>query len=305
MDHKILFETSPWFILLCVIAGLFYAFLLYKKKNPWTSRESLMLGTVRFITVSVLTFLLLGPLVRQIRNTILDPAIVVLIDNSQSVSANYQETELENLNASINDLVEGLEEKDLSVELENLKGEPIPEAAGIVYDLPMTNLSESLNEIENKFEGKNLQYVILISDGIYNQGISPAFSNYSFPIYSLGIGDTTEKNDIILKSLLYNKIVYQGNRFPLVAEVINNGFQGENINIDVLKNNRVIETKTISVPEDQGYERVEFELDAENSGIQRYQVTIRVKENEFSESNNTQEAYIEVIEGKEKILLLA
>jgi hypothetical protein len=198
-----------------------------------------------------------------------------------------------------------LENENLKVELENLKGESISETSEIRFEEPVTNLSETLREIENKYEGRNLQQVIFFSDGIYNQGISPVFSNYSFPIYTLGLGDTTEKEDIILRSLLYNKIVYQGNRFPLVAEVVNNGFKGESINIDVLNNNRVIETKTITLDESQGYERIEFELDAENSGIQRYLVSIRTEQNEFSESNNVQEAYIEVVEGKEKILLLA
>jgi hypothetical protein len=305
MDHKILFETSPWFILLCILAGLFYAVLLYKKKNPWTKKESLILGSIRFFAVSALTFLLLGPLVRQIRNIILEPTTVVVVDNSQSVSAIYSETELTDLKNSIRNLIKTLQDKDLHVELEFLNGESISETSGIVFNLPATNLSETLNEIENKYEGKNLQQVILISDGIYNQGISPAYSNYSFPIYTLGVGDTTEKDDVILKSLISNKIVYQGNRFPIVAEVVNNGFRGENIQIDVLKNGRIIETKTVMLSEDQGYKRVEFELNAENSGIQRYLVSIRALQNEFSESNNRQETYIEVVEGKEKILLLA
>ncbi len=152
---------------------------------------------------------------------------------------------------------------------------------------------------------KTCRSVVMISDGIYNQGISPAYSNFSFPIYTVGIGDTIEKKDIILKSLIYNKIVYQGNRFPLIAEIINNGFKGTNLQVEVLKNNRVIASQSVNLLNDQGYGKVEFELNAENSGIQRYQVTIRPERDEFSEINNTQEAYIEIVEGKEKILLLA
>ena len=304
MDHKIIFETSPWFILLCLLAGLFYAVLLYKRKNPWTLRESILLGIVRFITVSVLAFLLLGPLARQIQNTVVDPAIVFVVDNSESIPANYSETEMENLNTTIDQMIREFRGENFNVEVENLEGDTILNLTNLAYDESVTNLNETLSEIENKYEGKNLQSVVLISDGIYNQGISPAYSNYSFPIYTVGIGDTIEKKDIILKSLIYNKIVYQGNRFPMIAEVSNNGFRGENIQIDVVKNNKVIATRSVTLTDDQGYEKIEFELDAESSGIQRYVVAIHPERDEFSEKNNVQEAYIEVIEGKEKILLL-
>ncbi len=305
MDHKIIFETSPWFVLLCLLAGLFYAILLYKRKNPWTLRESILLGLVRFITVSVLAFLLLGPLARQIQNTIVEPAIVFVMDNSESIPANYSETELENINSSVSQVIEEVRRENFNVEVENLKGDTIVNLINLSYDQPVTNLNETLSEIERKYEGKNLQSVVLISDGIYNQGISPAYSTYSFPVYTVGIGDTIEKKDIILKSLLYNKIVYQGNRFPMIAEVTNNGFRGNNVQIDVIKNNKVIASQSVTLTKDQGYQKVEFELDAENSGIQRYLTAIRPERDEFSEKNNVQEAYIEIIEGKEKILLLA
>jgi hypothetical protein len=67
----------------------------------------------------------------------------------------------------------------------------------------------------------------------------------------------------------------------------------------------VIASKTIPLTENEGYRKVEFELDAGNSGIQRYVVSIRTANNEYSASNNVQEAYIEIVEGKEKILMLA
>jgi len=305
MDPKILFETSPWFILLCILAGFFYAALLYRRKNPWGKKASLFLGFIRFITVSVLAFLLLGPLVRQIQNKVLEPAIVIVVDDSRSIAASYSETELENLNSQINRFITDLKGYDYQVNVEDLQGDTVYSLTNRTYDQPVTNLSKTLNDIENKYEGKNLQSVVLISDGIYNRGISPAYTNYSFPIYTLGIGDTVDKKDIILKSLLYNKIVYQGNRFPIVAEIMNNGFLGKNIAVDILQNRKIIETRTLTLSGILGFDRVEFELDAGTSGLQRYVIAIRPEEGEFSTVNNTQEAYVEIVEGKEKILLLA
>ncbi len=119
--------------------------------------ESLILGIIRFITVSVLTFLLLGPLVRQIQNTIVDPAIVFVLDNSESITANYSDNDLENLKSTITQVIQEVRGEDFNVEVENLKGDTIFNLADMSYDLPVTNLSETLNDIENKYEGKNLQ----------------------------------------------------------------------------------------------------------------------------------------------------
>jgi len=305
MDKKIIFETSPWFIIVCMLTGLIYSLILYKRKNPWTTRQSFLLGFIRFLTVSLIAFLLLGPLIRQIQNIIIKPSIVIVIDNSQSITYNYSETEINNLNSDLNRIIENLSFNDYQIEVQDLGGNKISLASNFTYDQPATNLSKTLNDIEDRYEGRNLSGVILISDGIYNQGMSPVYENYSFPLFTVGIGDTVKKQDIILKSLLYNKIVYQGNRFPLFAEISNYGYMGEGITIDVIKNNQTLATKTVSLPKNTGIQKVEFELKAENSGIQRYIISVRPKSNEFSRSNNSKEAYIEIVEGKEKILLLA
>jgi hypothetical protein len=221
------------------------------------------------------------------------------------MATSYSETGLEDLNMKINRFVQELKESDFQVEVEDLEGDTIRRLTPEIYDHPATDLSKTLEDIDNKYEGKNLQSVVLISDGIYNRGISPAYTNYSYPIYTLGVGDTIEKKDIILKTLLFNKIVYQGNRFPIIVEILNNGFNGESIVIDIIHNSKILATRTKELSDYQGIERIEFELDADSSGLQRYVVSIRPEEGEFSTTNNNQEAYIEIVEGKEKILLLA
>ncbi len=305
MDKRILFETSPWFVILCLLAGLGYAFLLYKGKNPWTGKQSLLLGAARFITVSIITFLLLGPLVRQIQNTIIEPAVVVSVDNSRSIEATYTEDELNTFRENLGQFMQEIPDEDYEVEFRDLSGEAITDIQELTFNQDITNLSAALKTIENDYEGRNLSRVILISDGIYNQGISPIYTNYPFPVYSVGVGDTVPKRDIILKSVIYNKIVYQGNLFPLRAEVANNGFRGRNINVEIIKDNRVVDSRNITLDRNDGIQEVEFQLTAENSGIQRYRVSIRPLDEEFSTDNNIRDAFIEVVEGKNKILFLA
>jgi len=305
MNNKILFEISPWFILLCLATGVIYAFLLYKQKNPWSNSFNIFLSSIRFISVSIISFLLLGPLLKQIQNTIIRPSYVIAVDNSQSIASIHDQTQIEDLNEKIENIRTSLLDNDYLVKIQNISGIIIEDVSQITYDYPITNIHNLLKNIENEFEGKNLAGTILVSDGIYNQGISPNYFSYSYPILTVGVGDTIEKQDLILKSVNYNKISYQGNQFILQAEIYNKGFKGKNISVFVSQAGKTIQNKILNIKEDKGLQILDFQLTAEKPGIQRFKLSISPDSEEFSKDNNSIDVYIEVIEGKEKILLLA
>ena len=55
-----------------------------------------------------------------------------------------------------------------------------------------TNISEALNTIARQYYKRNVGAVVLLSDGIVNQGVNPELTieNYPFPIFSVTLGDT-------------------------------------------------------------------------------------------------------------------
>jgi hypothetical protein len=305
VDKRILFEISPWFTLLCFLIGLVYTLLLYKQKNPWGQKISLALGVFRFLVVSAISFLLLGPLIRYIQNTTIDPSYVIVIDNSRSIPETYTETTFSEIINQLAELENNLPSREFELKIKDISGMEYETTDQIKFDAPYTDLNNGLKTIENEYEGKNLAGIILVSDGIYNQGSSPMYSNFSFPIYSVGIGDTTEKEDIILKSINHNKIVYQGNMFLLQAEIYNKGFSKRSITVSVRNKGKILEQKTLLLESDNGLQTTEFEIESEESGMQRFEVFITPFDSEFSVENNVLNAYVEVVEGKEKILILA
>jgi hypothetical protein len=288
-----------------LLTGLAYAVLLYKLKNPWGRKTSMALGILRLIIVTGITFLLLGPLIRHIQNTIIEPSYVIAVDNSRSIPETYSEAKFSELLNQLDAFEASIPGRDYDVRFKDLSGANFDKISDIRFEAPSTDLNTILKNIDKAYEGKNLAGVILVSDGIYNQGSSPIYTNFSFPIYSVGVGDTTEKEDIILKAVNHNKIVYQGNTFILQAEIYNKGFTGRSIPVTVRKKGKVIKTKTYTVKSDIGFQTVEFEIDTEESGMQRYEIIVSPLESEFSAENNILNAYIEIIEGKEKILLYA
>ncbi|MTI30767.1 VWA domain-containing protein, partial [Cytophagales bacterium RKSG123] len=303
---QFLFDYSPWFILLGLLLGLIYAAVLYKKEGPWGPKWEKLLFTLRFVAVSAITFLLLGPYLKQIQNKIESPSFVILLDNSSSLSQLYDSAFLTQTIEEISAIGQDLEEKDFEVVYQTLtSNQNIKELRNVDFRYPASNLDKSIKNIQNDFEGRNLAGVLLVSDGIYNQGISPAFRNYNFPIYTLALGDTIPKKDINLQTLYYNKVAYEGNRFSLRAEVSNNGFEKQQVIVSVKKDGKVITSKKHQFDQQTDVSMVDFLLDAKEEGMQHFVVEVSPLEGEFSEVNNQKDAFIDIIEGKEKILFVA
>ncbi|EAY31190.1 vWA domain-containing protein [Microscilla marina] len=304
---KLITQASPWLILVCVAIGLAYALLLYSKKANWSKTTNRILGTLRFVLVTILCLLLLlNPYLRQVSNTIEKPTVVFAIDNSQSIATTNDSVKIRNLYKELENLGDALKKDNVNIDIQNLD---ITSIAKNIVQTPLnfasSNLSAILNTIKNNYENRNLDKVVLVSDGIYNQGISPVFQDYSFPVYTVGVGDTTQKRDIKLAAVLANKVAYLGNKFPVVAEVENIGYPGRSVNVYLSQNGQVLGRKRVTFKEDGELQQVTFLTEAKYKGMQRYMVYVDALENEFTKTNNARDVYIEVIDGKEKILVIA
>lgn len=266
-----------------------------------------MLAFLRFVVVSFLSFLLLGPYIKAITNTIEKPTIVFAIDNSQSVGLFTPKAILEAATKSLDQISQALQDQDFNTEIKTLAlTGPSPAKPGEVnFNAPATNLDELLSHVQAVYENRNLAGVVLLSDGIVNQGKSPAHSDFNFTIFPVALGDTIPKKDVYLSSLLYNKITYSGNKFPVVAEVGNEGFTNGKATVVIRENGRELGRKIISLRQDGQPARVEFILTANSPGKKHYQITALPQSGEYTNLNNTKDAYLDIIQGRLKVLIAA
>jgi hypothetical protein len=299
--QRIILESSPAFIVLCIALSVGYGFLLYRSKHPWSKNLNRVLMGVRIVLVFLLAFLLLGPIMKQINNLVEKPLFVIVQDNSISVQETTDTVSLKALSRSVQALKESLTNNGYDVAQKNLSGEDAPQ---IVFDAPTSDIQGALRKIANQYEGKPVGGVLLVSDGIYNTGLSPLYTNYSFPVHTVGIGDTTQRQDISIKNLIYNKIAYQGNKFPLRAEILVKGYSNQPVSVSLLQGGKIIERLAKNTGEEQLL-IIDFNPLAAEQGIQRYDVQVEVKTGEHNNKNNRATAFVEVVEGKKKILLVA
>jgi len=284
-----------------VAVGVGYALLLYRTSHPWPVTINRVLFGLRAVLAFLLAFLLLGPIVRQITNFTEKPLFVIVRDNSGSVTEATDSVTRDAISRELRDLTESLEEKGYEVAFTDLEGK---ETAEPVFNARATDLHRALENVSNKYEGKKFGGVLLVSDGIYNTGISPLFANYKFPVHTLGIGDTTQRTDVAIRNVAFNKLAYQGNKFPIRVEVVLKGVDNQRLTVTLQHKGRTIDQQTRDTG-NESFVSYDFQVLAEEQGIQKYDIAVNVVSGETNVRNNRTTIFVEVVEGKKKIAIVA
>lgn len=300
-QQRIIFESSPAYILVCLAVGVGYALLLYRTTHPWPVLINRVLFGMRAVLAFLLAFLLLGPIIRQITNFTEKPLFVILRDNSGSVIEATDSVTRVAVADELRVLSESLEDKGYEVAFTDLDGR---ETAEPEFNARVTDLHGALEHVTNRYEGKKFGGVLLVSDGIYNKGISPLFANYKFPVHTLGIGDTTQRTDVAIRNVAFNKLTYQGNKFPIRVEVILKGLDNQRLTVTLQHKGRTIDQQTKDTGDDT-FITYDFQVQADEQGIQKYDLAVDVVTGETNVRNNRATIFVEVVEGKKKIVIVA
>lgn len=309
---NVIFQSSPWWALICLLVGGVYAAALYQPLpgrtddtvSSWDRNVRYGLAALRFVAVSLLCFLLMNPLIRSIKTLTEKPKVVLAIDNSESVAAAGRPALTAAL-SNLQTLRQQLANEGLDVSVRTL-GDSVTDMdlGQIPFTQRTTNLSGMLANIRNDYEGRHLTDVVLITDGIFNQGLSPTFGQYPFAVHTVGLGDTIPKRDIAIKGIVANRIAYLGNQFPIQVEITSNGFQGRAGTVVLRQGGREVGRQTLAFGQSQTFGAVTFQTTATQKGVQHFVVEVIPQAGEFSTKNNRQDVYLDVIDGREKVLLL-
>lgn len=313
MNSSISFQYPVWFTLLCLLAGIAYATLLYYREqnfgeqNASSNRWKKAMAFFRFLAVSVLAILLLSPFLKTRNTQIYKPIVAIVHDNSESIkqglkkdTAIYEKT----LTQLKSELSKKYEIAEFSA------GDMLKNGIDFSYTDKSSNLSGALDDINDVFYNRNLGAVIIASDGIYNKGINPVYAaaKSSYSIYTIALGDTTIQRDQKIAGAYFNKIVYLNDNFNLKTEVEANNLSGRNTKLTVYEVNestQLLQQKDISYNSNSSFSSYDFVLPAKKTGIAHYRIVLSNTEGEVTYKNNTRDIFVEVLDGRQKILLVA
>lgn len=309
---NIVFEYPSWFILFCIIAGFIYAFILYRKDKKLTESSKWIIRTMaafRFLTVSILSFLLLSPLLKTLDRQVEKPVIILAQDNSQSLVVNkdsaFYRTEYKQ---KLKKLLADLNEKYAVYSYtfgDKIKEFTDPDS--LLLDEKQTDISALFKELETRYSNRNVGAVIMATDGLYNKGANPVYtsSKLKVPVYTIALGDTTIKKDLILSRVDHNRIAYLGNQFPFEIIVDAKQLKSKSSTLTVTKDNGVLFSQPISINSDNYTITIPVLIEAKATGLQHYKVKLAQVQDEVSTINNSMDVFIDVLDARQKILILA
>jgi hypothetical protein len=310
--NNITFQYPTWYFLLCIALGVLVALILYYKDQRWEEQPTILkwgLGILRALAVTGIAALLLAPLLKSIKTETQAPIVVVAQDVSESVAAEMEDADLASYKSQLSALSNQLGENYELVELSF--GEDVRSGIDSAFQDKYSNISDVLQYVQDAYSDQNLGAVVIASDGIYNQGSNPIYTSTQInaPIYTVALGDTLPKRDLVLKRVAYNKIAYLNDRFAIQVDVAAQNSSGQSSNLMVSKiengNSRILQTLNIPINQTDFFTTREIILDANSAGVQRYRVSLTTVANEASTVNNTRDFFVEVLDARQKIAVVA
>ncbi|MDP2891367.1 MAG: hypothetical protein Q8P34_20675, partial [Bacteroidota bacterium] len=298
-DHSF----SGWWVLLALLLSSGISFLLYYRNaenSNLSTFQKTLLAFLRFASLFLIFLFLLSPLIRKVKKIKQLPILAVALDNSLSVKP--QKEAFEELSETIKVRFSG----DYEVEFWSF-GEKVEPNGTITGTERRSDYGQMIKTLKSNYINRNIGAMILVGDGIYNQGQNPVnfASGLKFPVYTIGVGDTTHKADAAIRSVKTNKVAFLKNKFPIEIELKFSELKNKIAYIEIENDRKIIYSSAVPIVSDDDF-RLEFASpEATKAGLQHYKIRIRPFSEEANAKNNEYEFVIQVLENKQKILMLS
>ncbi len=175
----------------------------------------------------------------------------------------------------------------------------------------LTNLSAALEYPLENFPPEQLAGVILISDardtaGGHAEGAAIQLGLRAAPVYPLLIGSRQPRLDLAVVGVDAPEDIFKGERLRAEARLKLYGVAGREVKVVFKRENQEIDTRAVSVPEDNDTYRttVEFNDEPETDGIHAYSVEIEPVADEAVTENNAWRFQTAVSEDRTNVLLI-
>ncbi len=305
-------QYPTWYLIFCVAAGIAAAFLLYRKDTTFSdqpARLRYLMAFLRGLVVTVICSLLLSPLLKLLQNRAEPPVIVIAQDQSTSIRDAMTPADSTAYFASLQQFADRLSAK-YEVQRIGFGAEVVPVDSWVLND-PSSDLGAFMTYLQEQYKGQNVGAIILASDGAVNRGKNPLYipTGLKAPLSVVALGDTVMKTDLQIRDVFHNSIAYLGDKFTVQVDIAAMRLQGTSTVLEVRRiqdqQNELLERAPVQVTSDAWFETRNFVIEAKQPGVQHYRVQLSQVRNEITYVNNVRDFFVEVIDGRLKVLLLA
>lgn len=307
---NIVSEIPLWWLILWAAFSILISLWFYRKKS-WLKEivkfHYYLMLAARIIGLFILGLLITGILLQTRSYTKEKPLILTVVDNSASM-LNYSDsnTVKKAIPHFLNTLSDNFSTdfKVLSFTLDSL----IQKTDSLVFKNKKTNLYSPLKDVYERYYGRNIGSIILISDGNYNAGSNPISITNTIkltPVYTVAVGDTIQKKDQLVSSIINNEIAFLDNKFPVEISIEGHLVNNKNTKVKLIEGDKVIAEENIKYSdEDYNLIKKTFLIEAKKLGVVEYTVKLEDLDDESNYDNNSKSFYVEILDSRSKILMI-
>ena len=293
-------KTILYIILAAIVAlGIVVFQYIYKQKAK--SKIYLLLAFLRFVGIFGLLLLLINPQFAQKTYTLEKPNLVILADNSTSITEKGEELK------EIISKIKASKEISNRFKIADYKfGSDLNILDSLSFQAKNTNIYKSLSSLKDVYAREQMVALVL-SDG--NQTIGEDYSYFKTDrnntIYSIVLGDTTKYKDISVGPIQTNKYAFLKNKFPLETYVSYQGNTPVSVSVSLKMNGKIVHKENLKLNADVNFKTIAIQIDANSVGIKNLEVEVSQLVEERNVKNNRRATSIEVIDEKTKIALIS
>ncbi|MCO5934228.1 hypothetical protein NAF17_01645 [Mucilaginibacter sp. RB4R14] len=296
--------VSVWWVPACIVLGFLYAWFMYRKPVQLVKGMRYTLFAFRALVVSFLALLLVSPLVRSTSYLPQKPVVLIAQDNSESIKFFSKSKDL---GLSVNGLARLKAELGNDYEVHDFAfDKDLHDGLTRTFQGKQTDISAALQQLNERFVNRNIGALVLATDGLYNLGTDPTYEarNIKTSIYTIALGDTIPRRDLLISNVNYNKTAFLGNDFEV--EILAEAYQsaGEHMRLSITQDGRQVYAQNIAITSAAFKKIIPVKLNADKKGIRKFTINLAPVKNELSVQNNTETIYIDVLDARQKILLL-
>ena len=305
IDLNFSFNSIFFFVALILLAA--YSIYVYRFTLPPVPKiKRFILTLIRSLALILLLFIFFEPVLTLTKKNILAPLNLFFFDNSKSIAINDGTNRI--------DKIKSLIEQTNSASLNGDK-----QIYSFGYDVNQVStdslatfgFSETTTDFEKIFSNinqteNNISSITIVSDGVITEGSTPIYSaeKLGIPVFTVGIGDSTQKNDVEIKNVINNEFIYAETPTTILATILNKGFAGKSSQISLYENTQLIEQKSLTL-DASGVNSIAFDYTPKLSGEKKLTIRIANQNSESTYLNNQKVFYINVLSNKINVLLLS
>lgn len=296
-----------FFLLIIVLAAIAF-FYYFRTLPPLPKSRRILLTGLRAAGLMIALFILLSPILQVVFKEKEKPTVAILLDNSASMKIADSYGERGDSLRFVANYLSKIDSQD-SIDFQpfyfDLSLKP-DQGDTLTFKTDGTNIEQAIKGVSDSLSGQNLQAIVLVSDGIYNQGANPVSASQisTVPVYTVMIGDSTMPKDVVVKRIQTNQVTYVNKELPVEAVLWQNGFDGEKAVVSLMQGNNQIARETITFAESGFEQKVELTFTPRKVGDFNYTVRVHPLTGEITTKNNSQNIRIRVLKSRLQVLIM-